>query len=189
MTMNEARVIVIINDDADDVNLLRRNLIDDSGENYRFIVTESGAKGIQACLSLAQRPPDCVIVDLHLPDMGGLDVLNGLKDEAGDIRVPVVLFIDTGDQCKAASAALRAGAEDYIAKSWMTPDGLACSVENAIERFRLRERLRKKRATLERQDREFKAIVENVPDIIAQFDKEYRHLYICLLYTSDAADE
>ena len=144
MTMNEVRVIVIINDDADDVNLLKRSLVNDAGENYRFIVADSGVKGIQASLSLAERPPDCVIVDLHLPDMGGMDVLNGLKDEAGDIRVPVVLFIDTGDQCKAASAALRSGAEDYIAKSWMTPDGLACAVENAIERFRLRERLRKR---------------------------------------------
>ena len=91
---------------------------------------------------------------------------------------PVVLFIDSGEECKAATAALRAGAHDYIAKSWLTADGLACAVENAIERFKLRERLRKKRAALERQDREFRALVENVPDIITRFDTECRHLYI-----------
>ena len=170
--------IVIINDDSNDVSLLRRCLINESGQNYSFVVAKTGEMGIHACLAPGSRRPDCVIVDLHLPDMSGLDVLKRLKDDAGEVQCPVVLFIDSGEECKAATAALRAGAHDYIAKSWLTADGLACAVENAIERFKLRERLKKKRAALERQDREFRALVENVPDIITRFDTEFRHVYI-----------
>ena len=170
--------IVIINDDRNDVSLLRRCLINESGQNYSFVVAKTGEMGIHACQTPGSRRPDCVIVDLHLPDMSGLDVLKRLKDDAGEVQYPVVLFIDSGEECKAATAALRAGAHDYIAKSWLTADGLACAVENAIERFKLQERLKQKRAALERQDREFRALVESVPDIITRFDTEFRHVYI-----------
>jgi len=170
--------IVIINDDPNDVRLLRRCLINEGGQKYRFGVANNGEKGIHACLAPGSPRPDCVIVDLHLPDMSGLDVLKRLKDDAGEVQYPVVFFIDSGEECKAATAALRAGAHDYIAKSWLTADGLACAVENAIERFKLRERLKQKRAALERQDREFRALVESVPDIITRFDTEFRHVYI-----------
>ena len=67
--------IVIINDDPNDVNLLRRCLINESGQNYHFVVAKTGKKGIHACLAAGSRSADCVIVDLHLPDMSGLDVL------------------------------------------------------------------------------------------------------------------
>ncbi len=170
--------IVIINDDPNDVSLLRRCLINESGQNYTFLVAKTGEEGIHACLAPGSQGPGCVLVDLHLPDMSGLDLLKRLKDDVGAVQFPVVLFIDSGEECKAATAALRAGAHDYIAKSWLTADGLACAVENAIERFKLQERLKKKRAALERQDREFRALVENVPDIITRFDTECRHVYI-----------
>ena len=170
--------IVIINDDPNDVRLLRRCLINEGGQKYRFGVAKNGEKGIHACLAPGSPRPDCVIVDLHLPDMSGLDVLKRLKDDAGEVQYPVVFFIDSGEECKAATAALRAGAHDYIAKSWLTADGLACAVENAIERFKLQERLKQKRAALERQDREFRALVENLPSIIIRFNTEFRHVYI-----------
>jgi PAS domain S-box-containing protein len=170
--------IVLINDDPDDVSLLRQCLASASETKYRVTVKRTGAKGIHACLAPGARRPDCVIIDLHLPDMSGLDVLNQLKNGAGEMKFPVVLFIDSGDECKAATAALRAGAQDYIAKSWLTADGLACAVENAIERFKLREKLHKKRVELERQHREFRALIENVPNIITRIDRDLKHMYI-----------
>jgi len=165
MTQESIR-IVIVNDDPNDVSLLRRCLLEEGGRKYRFVVAKNGEEGIHACLAPGAPRPDCVIVDLHLPDMSGLDVLKRLKDDAGEVQYPVVFFIDSGEECKAATAALRDGAHDYIARSWLTADGLACAVENAIERFKLQERLRKKRAAMERQDREFKAIVESSEDAI-----------------------
>ena len=170
--------IILINDDPGDAILLRGCLVDEPERTYRYVEAMTGEDGIRACLALDSPGPDCVIVDLHLPDMGALDVLKRLTDDEGEVRFPVVIFIDTGKECKAASEALRAGAQEYIAKSWLTPDGLACAVEHAIERFKLRERLRAKHAVLLRQDHEFKTLIENVPDIITRFDTDCRHIYI-----------
>jgi CheY-like chemotaxis protein len=141
-------------------------------------VAKTGEMGIHACQPPGSRRPDSVIVDLHLSDMIGLDVLKRLKDDAGDVQYPVVLFSDSGEECKAATAVLRAGVHDYIAKSWLTADGPACAVENAIERFKLRERLKQKRVALERQNREFRALVESVPTMITFCMHKYAKTYI-----------
>jgi PAS domain S-box-containing protein len=177
MQTEELRII-IINDYPDDVELLKKHLGECSLPITQYIEAATGEEGIRACLEQPLRRNVCAIVDLHLPDMSGLDVVKGLKDSEGESFLPMVLFIDTGAQCKAASEAVRAGAQDYIAKSWLTTDGLSCAIENAIERYKLQERLGLKRAALGRSEREFKTLVENIPDIIASFDTELRHLYV-----------
>ena len=170
--------ILILNDDPGDVKLLRDALINESDLTYQIEVIGTGAAGVAACMVPGPAPFDCVIVDLHLPDMDGLEVLKRLKSGRRGIRLPVVLFIDTGEECAAASAALRAGAEDYIARSWLTADGLACAVENAIKRARLRCRLRRKQVKLKRQHREFQTLLDNIPHIIMRFNNESRLTYV-----------
>ncbi len=170
--------IVLINDDPSDAILLRGCLVDEPQRTFLYVEATTGEDGIRACLDTGSPGPDCVIVDLHLPDMGALDVLERLKDDEGEIRFPVVVFIDSGTECKAAAAALRAGAHEYIARSWMTADGLACAVEHAIERHKMREQLCAKHAVLERQGHEFRTLIENVPNVIARFDIECRYIYI-----------
>lgn len=177
MTVIDTRIVIIV-DDAEDELLLRRHLPNSPERNYIFQVARNGEEGLRATLAPSPPEPDCVIVDLHLPDMSGLELINSLKDSSGNILIPIVLFIDGGDQCQAASEALRAGAQDYIARSWITSAGLACAVENAIERFDLRTRLREKRTALDRKDREFKTLVENSPDIITRFNTDFRHIYV-----------
>ncbi len=177
MAVEEMR-IVIINDDPDDTALLRRSLQEESSQKFTFLEATSGEEGIRVCLSPELPRPDCVIVDLHLPDMGGLDLVRRLQDDDGETRVPIVLFIDTGNECKAATQALRSGAQDYIAKSWLTADGLACAVEHSIERFKVLERLRTERESLDRREREFKNLVDHLPDVVSRFDPEFKLVYI-----------
>jgi PAS domain S-box-containing protein len=179
MTVEDDFRIVIINDDPGDEALLRRCLQKGFERPYTIVVARTGEEGIRACRALSAPGPHCVlIIDLHLPDMSGLEVIERLKDDAGDIRHPAVLFIDSGEECKAAAAALRAGAQDYIGKTWLTPDGLACALDNAILRFKLMAEHREQQAALERREGEFKALVENAPDIITRFDTKFRHVYI-----------
>src|SRR5205823_4152141 len=101
--------IVIVDDDPTDVELLRACL---AGEDCQddLDVAHTGEAGIRMCSGADGPAPRCAIVDLHLPDMSGLEVIERLKDGDGEVALPVVLFIDSGEQCKSATAALRAGA-------------------------------------------------------------------------------
>ena len=83
-------------------------------------------------------PFDCILLDYHLPDMNALAVLAALCKDKPTPPCPIVVItgwdgIDSADGPKL----LRAGAQDYIGKSWTTAESLTRVLENSIERFNL----------------------------------------------------
>jgi len=77
-----------------------------------FTVDEasSGLAGIQRALNL---PPDLVIVDVHLPDIDGVEIASRLKQERSLADVP---FLALGDAAAEHDVALAAGADAFLAK-------------------------------------------------------------------------
>ena len=71
------------------------------------------AGGDEFLKSLRTNFPDCLILDLHMPGLSGLDILNHLAQES--IRLPTVII--TGhDEPGVRERVLRAGALDYLPK-------------------------------------------------------------------------
>lgn len=60
--------------------------------------------------------PSCLIVDSHLPDLGGLELLHLLRERG--LRVPTIL-LSKDDDVSFAVAAMRAGAIDFIEKPFV----------------------------------------------------------------------
>jgi two-component system OmpR family response regulator/two-component system copper resistance phosphate regulon response regulator CusR len=65
---------------------------------------------------------DAVVLDLMLPDMGGLDVLRSLR--ADGVRTPVLILTALGS-VEERVAGLKAGADDYLVKPFAFPELLA----------------------------------------------------------------
>ena len=70
----------------------------------------------QARGEIAANPPDIVLVDLHLPDGSGLDLLDGFEAT----EAPEVVLITGNASVETAVDALRRGAADYLTK----PEGI-----------------------------------------------------------------
>jgi len=132
---NKPWQILLIEDNPDDRADLRRMLLRGSDRRYRFTETELGAEGLRQAREKLDGPFDCVLLDYYLPDMNGDEVLAALCDGEDLPPFPVVLV--TGSVREDGVKLLRAGAQDYIGKNWMTPEGLTRVVENAIERYKL----------------------------------------------------
>lgn len=121
---------------------------------FDVVVAKSGVEGI-AQFGPGEYP--LVITDLHLPDMGGLEVLRKIKQLSPDTAV-VVLASDSevGDVVQA----LRLGAADYLLK----PLRDAAVIDHAICRVTNAETLavqnREYREALERRNRELRDHVE-----------------------------
>lgn len=73
-------------------------------------------------------PPGCVLVDVRLPNIGGLEIQRRIADEHG--RYPVIVMTGFGDVPMAVDA-MKAGAIDFIEKPF-DPDSLIGSIERAI---------------------------------------------------------
>ncbi len=59
------------------------------------------------------RRPSCLVLDMRMPEMGGLDLLD--KISAGDIHIPVIVVTAYGD-VPAAVRAMKSGAVDFLEK-------------------------------------------------------------------------
>jgi len=81
------------------------------------------ATGEAALTALRERPPDCVVLDLKLPDMSGFEVLETIRDDAELRDVPVVVF--TGRELSAdEDAQLRSMARSVVVKGVESPERL-----------------------------------------------------------------
>lgn len=112
---NHPDVVLVVDDEVQMRRLLRISL---EAAGYKTI---EAADGRDALVQAATHRPDIVILDLGLPDMDGLTVLQRLREWT---QVPVVvLSVREGDHDKVA--ALDAGADDYVTKPFSTPELLA----------------------------------------------------------------
>jgi DNA-binding NtrC family response regulator len=125
---------------VDDEKLLRWSLRKKCEEwGYQALEAEDGAGALRLARS---ESPDLILLDVHLPDLNGVEVLQRLKD-AGEARA--VIMITADPQLDDVKAAIRLGAYDFIGKPFNF-DELAVTIENALEATRLRtevESLRK----------------------------------------------
>lgn len=121
--------ILLIEDDPGDA-LLVEEMAFDSTSDFELVWTKSFN---QAQALLETDRPDCILLDLHLPDAQGLDALAAVQRCANG--APVVVMTGLAED-RTGLAAVAAGAQDYLVKGRVDADLLARSVRYAIERKR-----------------------------------------------------
>jgi len=151
--------VVIIDEGPEDRVEIRRLLLQESDRRYQFVEADTGAAGLRAVFDAANGLPACVVLDCTLPDMDAVEVLAGMQDADGLIACPVVVLTGLADP-RLGPAVLRAGAQDFIGKSWMTAPGLARAVDNAAERWALTRELQARTAALRASDAQLMLGVE-----------------------------
>jgi two-component system chemotaxis response regulator CheY len=86
-------------------------------EGFEFTHASSGLEAIER---LSLRPFDLVFLDLNMPDIGGLEVLEFVRGQDTLKRIPIAVVTTRGDEVSRAKA-LAAGASAYITKPF-TPE-------------------------------------------------------------------
>jgi FixJ family two-component response regulator len=100
-------LIAVVDDDAATLKALSRLL-----RVSEFTVT-SFSTGRAFLGSLRERMPDCLVVDLQMPDLNGLDILRALR--AADHALPVIV-ITAHDEPGLRAGCTAAGALAYLPK-------------------------------------------------------------------------
>jgi len=107
--------VLVVDDEPQILRALRINL---RVREYEVHVAATGAEA----LTMASRyPPDLVILDLGLPDLDGVEVIQGLR---GWTKAPIIVLSGRADSTDKVEA-LDAGADDYITKPFGVEELLA----------------------------------------------------------------
>jgi two-component system NtrC family response regulator len=132
-----ARIVVV--DDDESLRRVTALALSDANTEVREV-----PDGLRALELIRSFPPDCVVADLKMPGMDGLELLQRVKHESPD--VPFVLMTAHGTVDTAVSA-LKLGAYDYLTKPVAKLD-LRRLVARAIEHGRLRSENRRLRGVV-----------------------------------------
>ena len=119
----QSKLIAIVDDD-DSVRIAVEGLLNSVGSPAQAF--ESGEEFI---LSGQQRETGCLIADIRMPGMSGLELQRRLNAEG--FRIPIVFITAHGD-AKMRMQALRAGAVEFLAKPF-DDEALLGNVRAALE--------------------------------------------------------
>jgi two-component system, OmpR family, KDP operon response regulator KdpE len=107
--------VLVVDDEPQILRALRINL------RVRDYQVDVAATGTEALEMAARHPPDLVILDLGLPDLDGVEVIQGLR---GWTKAPIIVLSGRADSSDKVEA-LDAGADDYITKPFGVEELLA----------------------------------------------------------------
>jgi two-component system chemotaxis response regulator CheY len=116
-------------------------IVDDSPTMRRMVMASlralpdvgfgEASSGLEAVERLALAPVDLMILDLNMPDMHGLEVLDFLRRHQAYRHVRVIVLTTRGDEASRADA-LAAGASAYLTKPF-APQSLAAQAAALLE--------------------------------------------------------
>ncbi len=160
--------VLIVDDDAVDRITVRR-LMGQSGLRGSQIREASDRTELRAQLSdLTKRPVDCMVLDFHLADANGLEVLAEVRSDHPEI--PVIVLTGQSDP-ETAAALVRAGALDFLTKDGLTAPRLEQAIQGAM---RLARAERESQQTRER----LSATLRSIADAVITVDRDGRIVYL-----------
>lgn len=109
-----AQLIVLVEDNPDDEELTLRALKKQNVANDIEVVRD-GVEALEYLLNDANPLPNLVLLDLNLPKIGGLQVLQRLRREARTQYLPVVV-LTSSDEDRDLIDGYRLGANSYVRK-------------------------------------------------------------------------
>jgi two-component system phosphate regulon response regulator PhoB len=118
--------ILVVDDEADLLELVRYNLVK---EGYEVVGVGTGEEALKA---VRKDPPDLIVLDLMLPTVDGLEVCRRLKADARTRDIPIVMLTAKSEETDVI-AGLDRGADDYIAKPF-SPRVLSARIKALLRR-------------------------------------------------------
>jgi DNA-binding response OmpR family regulator len=156
--------ILVIDDIPDNLHLLTEML---TQQGYKIRIIPNGQLALK---SVANNPPDLILLDIVMPDMDGYQVCQQLKASAKTQNIPVIFLSglnETLDKVKA----FEVGGVDYITKPFQVQEVLA-RLESQLRLKRLQQQLIQQNIQLQQEIQER----QQAEIALSDSEKKYRHL-------------
>ncbi len=102
--------ILVVDDEPADIELLKESLVEIADE----VRGETDSRAAERVFTLFE--PDLVLLDLHMPEPDGLEILRRLRDARAALGYVPVIVLTADDGAVARNSALLLGANDFLTK-------------------------------------------------------------------------
>jgi CheY-like chemotaxis protein len=123
--MTVSRTVLVV----EDTELLRRMYSDRLKEDGFRVV--AAADGLGALAALRNDTPDLILLDLVMPSMSGLEVLDIVKKDPRLAPIPVIVLSNLGQEAD-INQCMEMGAVDYLVKNDAKPAGISARVTRVL---------------------------------------------------------
>jgi DNA-binding NtrC family response regulator len=131
LPINASKTVLVVDDDKQVAELIQHTL---SLEGYTVYSAHKGSEGLEI---IRKQSPHLVLLDIHLPDKNGLEVLKEIKKIEPSINI---IMISGTASIQLAVGSMKLGAYDYIEKPFEITE-LQIKVKHAFEKSELEQEL------------------------------------------------
>jgi len=131
------RILVI-----DDEEIYIHAIVSLLADTYKILIALNGREGLE--IARSDPPPDLILLDVMMPDMGGFEVCHQLKKDPVTQDIPVV-FLSALEEVENKTKGFKVGGVDYITKPFQGGEVLA-RVKTHVENQELQRRLARENA-------------------------------------------
>ena len=129
-----AATIMMVDDEPTTIDVLEMFL---QGEGYENFVRLTDSR--LALEAISEQRPDVLLLDLKMPHVGGLEILQAMRDDEELRHIPVIILTSSTD-AETKLQALEFGATDFLGKP-VDPSELALRLRNTLEAKAYRDRI------------------------------------------------
>lgn len=156
---NARQEVILVVDDSEEIRSVLRDVYL-GPQGFQVLVARDGREGLEMALT---RRPDLVLLDVNMPRMTGLQVLEALREAR--YEYPVIMMTFEGSE-EIAVQAFRLGVRDYLIKPLEMGPVLA-SVDRVLQEARLRREREMLMQQLEASNRQLNRRVSELSTLYA----------------------
>ncbi|MBI3318813.1 MAG: PAS domain-containing protein [Candidatus Omnitrophica bacterium] len=157
--------VLLIEDNPGSAERVRQLLL---GVKWPSFVVDHAVELSEGLSRLQKEEMDAVLLDMSLPDAGGLEAYQKIQAQAPGLAV--VLLTEAAREEEEALQMIQMGAQDYLVKGQFDGELLGRALRYAIERKRVEK-------TLRASEELFRAFMDNSPAVAFMKDEQGRYIY------------
>lgn len=119
--------LLLVEDDQSLLNMYRETL-----EKENFSV-ETASDGEQAVSKALEKHPDLILLDLSLPKLNGLSVMDKLREDTWGKNVPIIILTNSDPDDEILNAVSKGNPAFYLIKANVTPEGIIIKIHEALK--------------------------------------------------------
>ncbi|MFA5962301.1 MAG: response regulator [Parcubacteria group bacterium] len=101
-------------------------------EGFEVLDAKDGGEGLEK-LRTQEKLPDLILLDIIMPNLGGLDVLGAIKQDERLRNIPIILLTNLSQKDE-IDKGLELGATDYLIKSHFTPSEVLEKINSVLSK-------------------------------------------------------